>query len=120
MKMTKTLLVFLHGSGGTGPEIRSFLDSVPLEQFGLKTFRSVAEEKNIEYICPTAVKRAYTPAMGEKMNVWFDRSGDFNCRGIDDREDIAGANSSVNQVQLFLSSFHVLFSFLHSQPYINP
>ena len=99
MKMARTLLVFLHGSGGNGPELRTFLDSVPLEQFGFRTFRSIANEKNIEYVCPTANKRSYTPAMGEKMNVWFDRSENFHRRGIEDPvEDVVGANDSVNQV----------------------
>ena len=97
--MARTLLVFLHGSGGNGPELRTFLDSVPLEQFGFRTFRSIANEKNIEYVCPTANKRSYTPAMGEKMNVWFDRSENFHRRGIEDPvEDVVGANDSVNQV----------------------
>ena len=100
MKMkSKTLLIFLHGSGGNGPELRSFLDSVPLEQFGLKTFRHVANEKNIDFICPTAIKLPYTPAMGEYMNVWFDRSSSFIRNGIaDSLEDVQGAANSVNQV----------------------
>ena len=100
MKMSKTLVVFLHGQGGNGPELRSYLDSVPLEYFGLKTFRNVALEKNIEYICPTAVPRKYTPAMGERLNVWFDRSSDFIRKGIDDPvEDVQGANNSITQVR---------------------
>ena len=107
--MARTLLVFLHGSGGNGPELRTFLDSVPLEQFGFRTFRSIANEKNIEYVCPTANKRSYTPAMGEKMNVWFDRSENFHRRGIEDPvEDVVGANDSVNQVS---NSFNRLLCF---------
>ena len=100
MKMkSKTLLIFLHGSGGNGPELRSFLDSVPLQQFGLKTFRHVATDKNIDYICPTAIERPYTPAMGEYMNVWFDRSSNFIRKGITDSlEDVLGAANSVTQV----------------------
>ena len=113
MKMARTLLVFLHGSGGNGPELRTFLDSVPLEQFGFRTFRSIANEKNIEYVCPTANKRSYTPAMGEKMNVWFDRSENFHRRGIEDPvEDVVGANDSVNQVNTIsfsLISLHFLY-----------
>jgi Phospholipase/Carboxylesterase len=99
MKMTKTLLIFLHGSGGTGPELRTFLDTIPLEQFGMKTFYNVTKEKSIEYVCPTAVKRPYTPAMGESMNVWFDRGADFVRNGLNDKEDLPGANGSVNQVR---------------------
>ena len=96
--MSKSLVVFLHGSGGTGPEIRSFLDTVPLESFGMKTFRTVADEKKIEFVCPTAAKRPYTPALGERMNVWFDREGDFNRKGIKGIEDLKGADNSVEQV----------------------
>eukprot|EP00596_Hydrurales_sp_CCMP1899_P008800 CAMPEP_0119051804 /NCGR_PEP_ID=MMETSP1177-20130426/73298_1 /TAXON_ID=2985 /ORGANISM="Ochromonas sp, Strain CCMP1899" /LENGTH=354 /DNA_ID=CAMNT_0007031129 /DNA_START=113 /DNA_END=1178 /DNA_ORIENTATION=- len=102
--LSRTLVVFLHGSGGTGPDLRSFLDLVPLEQFGHKTFRKVAEEKNIEYICPTAVMRPYTAAMGQKTNVWFDRSGDFTQKGLDDYEDLETTNSSVTQILSLIDS----------------
>lgn len=98
MKMPKKLLIiFLHGSGGTGLEIKSFLDTVPLEKLN-STFKRITQEKYIEYICPTALRRSYTPAMGQKLNVWFDRSGNFQQRGVEDKEDIEGADRSVNQV----------------------
>ena len=100
--MSRTLVVFLHGSGGTGPEIWSFLDTIPLETFGMRTFRSVADEKKIDFVCPTAVKRPYTPALGERMNVWFDREGDFNRKGIKGLEDLKGANNSIQEVNLHL------------------
>jgi predicted esterase len=102
--LSRTLVVFLHGSGGTGPDLRSFLDLVPLEQFGHKTFRTVAKEKNIEYICPTAALRPYTAAMGQKMNVWFDRSDDFTRKGLNDSEDLETANSSVTQILSLIDS----------------
>lgn len=99
MKMSRTLLILLHGSGGNGPELRTYLDTIPLEHFGHRTFRSVAAERNIQYICPTAASRPYTPALGQVMNVWFDRSDSFIRRGFEDpAEDIEGANNSVNQV----------------------
>ena len=107
--MSRTLLIFLHGSGGNGPELRSFLDSVPLKEFGMKTFFNIAAEKRIDYLCPTAIERPYSPAMGEQMNVWFDRSSNFIREGTNDAvEDLEGANTSVNQVlhnRLPLSSF---------------
>ena len=107
--MSRTLLIFLHGSGGNGPELRSFLDSAPLKEFGMKTFFNIASEKSIDYLCPTAIERPYSPAMGEQMNVWFDRSSNFIREGTNDAvEDLEGANTSVNQVlhnRLPLSSF---------------
>ena len=100
MKMSKTLLVFLHGSGGTGPEIRSFLHSIQVEKHAMQTFHSLAKARNIDYVCPTANIRRYTPAMGERMNVWFDRGVDFQRKGLNDLEDLEGANTSVNQVRV--------------------
>lgn len=100
MKMSKTLLVFLHGSGGTGPEIRSFLNTVRLEKYAMQTFQSLAKARDMDYVCPTANSRRYTPAMGERMNVWFDRGVDFQRKGLSDLEDIEGANKSVDQVRL--------------------
>ena len=101
MKMSKTLLVFLHGSGGTGPEIRSYLNSIQLDKYAMQTFQSLAKARNMDYVCPTANTRRYTPAMGERMNVWFDRSVDFQRRGLNDLEDLEGANKSVDQVRVW-------------------
>ena len=66
----------------------------------MKTFRTVADERKIEFVCPTAVIRPYTPALGERMNVWFDREGDFIRKGVNGLEDLKGADNSIEQVCL--------------------
>lgn len=53
---------------------------------------------SIQLNTPTAAKRPYTAAGGESMNVWFDRTPQFLSLGLDDVEDSAGSNQSIEQV----------------------
>ena len=92
-----TLLIFLHGSGGTGRDIRDYLD-LPLDAFQHRTFGEVAEMANIDIITPTASERPYTPMNREPTRGWFDRSPNFIQLGCDDVEDTHGVNESIHQV----------------------
>jgi len=94
----RTLLIFLHGSGSSGSEIRSYLEGVPLDEFAHRTFRQVCDISGITLSLPTATKRPYTPCLGERLNVWFDRTSSFLERGLDDSEDVSGVAMSVQQV----------------------
>uniref|UniRef100_A0A1B6DM39 palmitoyl-protein hydrolase n=1 Tax=Clastoptera arizonana TaxID=38151 RepID=A0A1B6DM39_9HEMI len=58
-------VIFLHGSGGSGLELKSSLQFV----MGSKKMAF----PHIELIYPTAPLQPYTPLCGEKSNVWFDR-----------------------------------------------
>lgn len=93
-----TLLIILHGSGGTGPGLRTLFEALPIDKFHGRTFRQVADLGSIEILTPTAPLRRYTPCAGVKMNVWFDRSERFNSEGLDSREDIEGVNESLAKV----------------------
>ncbi|XP_041352716.1 lysophospholipase-like protein 1 [Gigantopelta aegis] len=57
-------VIFLHGSGDTGPGIRQWLQSVLGEEFAFPHLR---------VIFPTAPPRPYSPMGGAVSTVWFDR-----------------------------------------------
>jgi predicted esterase len=82
----KTLIIFLHGSGGTGHDLGKFLGINRYRSFEGKTFIQKAQENGISIITPTAPLQSYSPAFGEKVNVWFDRSPNFIELGRNDIE----------------------------------
>ena len=97
--MTSTAVFFLHGSGDTGPNLRLYMDSLPIETFDFKTFTQVSQENGITVYTPSSGTRKYTPAFGSSMNVWFDRSADFNCLGLEDTyEDQEGISKSLDML----------------------
>jgi hypothetical protein len=92
-------LIFLHGSGGSGMDMRSFLDCIPLEAHGYNTFHEIATNLNIVYYTPTSSERPYNGSYGMPMNIWFDRSKNWMTLGTSDNyEDIIGIQNSMNQV----------------------
>eukprot|EP01038_Epipyxis_sp_PR26KG_P008998 gene8998-12138_t len=102
----KSLLIFLHGSGGSGRDIRSFLEGVPIERFGYNSFTTTLSERNIHHVdllTPTADLVPYTPMGGGKANVWFDRSNDFIVKGLNDLEDTTGADRSLHKINTIIA-----------------
>jgi predicted esterase len=93
-----TLLIFLHGSGGNGRDLRDYLDFIPLDQLEQKTFGEIAGMAKMDIITPTASERPYTPMNSMSTRVWFDRSSNFMQLGCDDVEDTQGVNESLQQV----------------------
>jgi hypothetical protein len=67
------LLVYLHGAGSSGDELRDFLRFAPLETLDGRTFRDALAELNVELLCPSAAWRKYTLAGGQMARTWFDR-----------------------------------------------
>ncbi|CAN2387446.1 Lysophospholipase-like protein 1, partial [Pristimantis euphronides] len=57
-------VIFLHGSGDTGPGIKSWIWEI---------LKKDLEFSHIKVIFPTAPAQPYTPMMGGISNVWFDR-----------------------------------------------
>ncbi|KAG8443768.1 hypothetical protein GDO86_009085 [Hymenochirus boettgeri] len=57
-------VIFLHGSGDSGPGIRSWIREILKQDLAFK---------HIKVIFPTAPARPYTPMNGAVSNVWFDR-----------------------------------------------
>lgn len=105
----RTLLVFLHGSGGSGPDLRTFLEIAPLEAFQLKTFRQLADMSNIDILTPTAPMRPYEAALKQPMSIWFQRSSSFMSHGPEEKyEDTSGVEESLEQVT-HCSIFQMLF-----------
>lgn len=39
----KTIVLFLHGSGGTGMQLRTFLETAPISSLGQRTFREILD-----------------------------------------------------------------------------
>jgi predicted esterase len=108
----RNVIIFLHGSGGDGRELRAFLEAYRLPAFNMQTFRQVLDSWNTDLITPTSSLRPYTPAGGETMNVWFDRTANFQVEGLRSKEDTEGANRSLDSLisSLNLSSYnHVIF-----------
>lgn len=99
--MAKVALLFLHGSGSSGMELRGFLESCRLPALNLRTFRQVLEQIGVDLFTPTAPTRSYSPAGGEEMNVWFDRSRNFIQEGLNSKEDSLGTDKSL----AFISNF---------------
>lgn len=63
---SRTIVLFLHGSGDSGPNFRATLSSfAPIESL---------VPDNAIVLFPTAPKRPYTAANSAEMNVWFDRT----------------------------------------------
>jgi predicted esterase len=94
-----TVLYFMHGSGGNGRDIQTFLQTVPLEDFGFKTFVQVLGERGVDLVTPTAPLRPYMPCCNEEMRVWFNRSPTVFKNGtLDTYEDVAGTDASINQI----------------------
>ena len=101
-----TLLIFLHGSGGNGRDLRNYLDVVSLDQFEHKTFSEIATMTKMDIITPTASERPYTPMDNMRTRVWFDRSSNFMRLGCDDAEDKSGTDESLQQVLVDFEPFH--------------
>lgn len=98
----KGVLIFLHGSGGNGSEVRSYLESLPLPKYGYNTFGDVLSSWNIDLYTPTAKERRYSACYGERMNVWFDRSENFQEEGLATAEDTAGIDQSIDFLRNYI------------------
>jgi predicted esterase len=103
----KVCLLFMHGSGSSGNEIRTYLESVSIPKLGFKTFRQAADSFDIEIVTPTADLRPYTAMGGELMNVWFDRSPSFISNGLNEVEDTTGADRSISKIMSKLEQIHM-------------
>ncbi|XP_075720715.1 lysophospholipase-like protein 1 isoform X2 [Rhinoderma darwinii] len=57
-------VIFLHGSGDTGPGIKSWIREILKKDLAFS---------HMKVIFPTAAARPYTPMRGGISNVWFDR-----------------------------------------------
>ncbi len=91
--------MFLHGSGGSGKDMSTFFNSVPLKEFNYETFADVAKLSSIDIMTPTSDVRRYTAMNGERLNIWFDRTGlFFTPDGLDDKEDLDGVEMSMEKV----------------------
>lgn len=95
------VVVFLHGSGSSGRELRSYLEvvGVPVGNDDVdKSFAAHLMELSWSLSCPTAPERPYTGAMNMPSNIWFDRSSDWMTLGRKDKEDLEGIEASMDQV----------------------
>jgi predicted esterase len=101
LMLGKGALLFLHGSGGDGREISTYLASLPLLNFQARTFRQILDDLDIDLYTPTAKERPYSPIGGDYMTVWFDRSPRFMIEGLNSPEDTSGIDESLG----FLKSY---------------
>jgi predicted esterase len=109
LKMVKTAIVFLHGSGSSGLDLRQFFESVPLENFGYETFFSVLTQSSMNLFTPTAENRRYTAMGGERMNIWFDREYNFLNAGMNGDEDLYGIDRSFSQLLLLIEDLETKY-----------
>lgn len=94
----KTAVLFLHGSGGTGPELQNYLNSFRIPQFNSKSFLTIASDNNYDIFTPSSKICNYTPVGGERMNVWYDRSANFISLGRKDKEHQSSVTDSIKEV----------------------
>ena len=73
------LIVFLHGSGDSGPGVAEWLDSLGA--------RAMVDHKTAIFF-PSAIERPYSLAGGESSRVWHDRR-ELNISAWEDQEGIA-------------------------------
>jgi hypothetical protein len=104
-----TLLVYFHGSGSNGPEFRNYLDNTFLKTYR-KSFCDVLSDLSIDIITPTATLQKYIPCANELMNVWFNRSANFDIVGRDDVEYIDGIEISIKIVCIKYNILPKLYS----------
>lgn len=97
---SKVGIIFLHGSGSNGHEMRNALNSIPLETYKQNSFCDVIL-RNLNWCIstPTADKLPYDVCDGEYMNVWFNRLPSFELNGVQDSyEDVENVNKSLEKV----------------------
>ncbi len=109
----KCCLLILHGSGGNGGEIREFLDEYPIEHQNWQTFHQLMNGINCDIHSPSSKVIRYSPAGGERMNVWFDRSPRFQREGLDSEEDSDGATQSIQTLASYLVEIEGKYHYDH-------
>ena len=108
-------VIFLHGAGLDGQgKLRSAISCLPIETLEFRTFRQAAAELEICLVTPTAGEIAYTPALGELVPAWFNRSSDYHRLGREDPfEDVCGLDNSLSSIRQHLvdleQSYQVIF-----------
>ena len=115
MHRDRTLLIMLHGSGSSGVELRQYLSLIPLDSGEYRTFVDECKRTQIDLLTPTAPSRPYSPAAGECMSVWFDRSPYFQEAGVDDstEEDTAGIEQGLSRLRTLLTELTADETFQH-------
>ena len=76
-------LIFLHGSGSNGNEMRNILNTLPLETYKYNSFVDILiNNLGWELKTPTADMIPYDVCDGEVMNCWFNRKSTFQWNGF--------------------------------------
>lgn len=99
-------IIFLHGSGGNGEELRSHLDTYTIN--GSDTFLDAARRRRWILMTPSADPQRYRGAGNQIMPIWFNRSEEWFVDGVDEvYEDINGVRNSLDKVSFIfiLDSF---------------
>lgn len=68
-KKATAIVIFLHGSGGTGVEMREYLKMFK------KDLDIISGVRHIRFMFPSAPVKPYTALYGQKSRVWHDRQG---------------------------------------------
>lgn len=106
---TRTLLVFLHGSGDAGGvSLSTRLHHIPLPLFHSKTFKELAPLLNMDILLPYSKSLVYAPEFNHVRPAWHNRSANFTDLGRDDVEDENGIDISLDMV-CYLYSLHPLY-----------
>ena len=120
-------VIFFHGSGGDGKELRNYVDQLPMPDLDLLTFRQVLAQwtkghhesssemmkTTSEVYFPTAERRAYSPLGGEDTHVWFDRSPNFHLEGMHSDEDSKGILQSMRHILAVIAHIEEKEGFEH-------
>lgn len=80
--------------------MRGVLESLPIEEYDLKTFKQLADINSIDILTPTSSTRPYSPRLGEVTNIWFDLSCSYQSAGTaDPYEDVDGIQHSLQMIR---------------------
>ena len=113
MSVARSLLLFLHGSGNTGTNMKDFLRTMPFQlEDEFCPLTEHLRQRGVDVICPTAPLQRYVAAGGAKMNIWFNRSLHWSEEGLGSVEDTAGTDASLDQV------ISIIFSLYYCTVYI--
>jgi len=112
INLNRYAVVFLHGSGSSGNDLRSFLEHVPIPSLEYNTFAKCLKEIDCDIFTPTANRIMYD-GIGEYANVWHNRRQNWENFGVDDSyEDLNGISASSERVsersnfKLFIQRFY--------------
>ncbi|ETV95067.1 hypothetical protein H310_11361 [Aphanomyces invadans] len=104
-------LVFLHGSGGNGDDMKEWLELIQVPGFN-ESFVELLKTRNVEVYTPTANVLPYPPCGNSLMHVWFTRQVNWNALGCGGAEDLHHTDVSMDAIANLVDSLEATHDFV--------